>query len=390
VAADEREPLLDQMVDQLKADGHLRSPAVEAAFRAVPRHLFLPDEPLAEVYDRHRAIVTRLEDGVPVSSSSAPDIMAIMLERLDVEPNDRLLEIGTGTGYNAALLSRLATRSGSVTSIDIDAEVLTAARPRLARLAPGVEVIEADGWLGWPARAPFDRIEVTVGIYDLSPHWRDQLREGGTLAVPLWLCTGVEALVTFARRGDRLVSRSVDACGFMRLRGPHAGPERYVRMGEWFTLLEGASPDDAAVLDSLLQLQPSEEPLRAELPTGWFTRLSLREPDTIKLVAAGNHDTARAGLFDRGAKSLALVGEGRIQVYGGDAALRRLRDRLPALRDRPLDLHHLEIEALPTRAGAAREPTRPGTLVLRRPSFDVLLSEADQPDAESLRERGTS
>jgi protein-L-isoaspartate(D-aspartate) O-methyltransferase len=375
VAADERVPLLDQMVDQLKADGHLHSPAVEAAFRAVPRHQFLPDELLAEVYDRHRAIVTRLDGGVPVSSSSAPDIMTIMLERLDVEPGDRLLEIGTGTGYNAALLSRLTTRSGSVTSIDIDPEVLAAARPRLARLAPGVEVIEADGWLGWRERAPFDRIEVTVGVYDLSPHWRDQLSEGGTLAVPLWLCTGVEALVAFERHGDRLVSRGVDPCGFMRLRGPHAGPERYVRMGDWFTLLEGVSPDDAALLESLLELQPSDEPLSAELPAGWFTRLSLREPDAIKLVAAGDTDTTFAGLFDRRAKSLALVGAGRIQVYGGDASLRRLRDRLPALRDRPLDLHHLEIEALPARATETQDAPRHGTLVVRRPSFDLLLTE---------------
>lgn len=379
-AGGEHVPLLDQMVDQLKADGYLRSPAVEAAFRAVPRHLFLPDEPLAEVYDRHRAIVTRLDGAVPVSSSSAPDIMAIMLERLDVEPGDRLLEIGTGTGYNAALLWRLATRSGSVTSIDIDPEVLAAARPRLARLAPGVEVIEADGWLGWPERAPYDLIEATVGVYDLSPHWRDQLREGGMLAVPLWLCTGIEALVAFARRGDRLVSRSVDPCGFMRLRGPHAGPERYVRTGEWFTLLEGASPDDAALLEGLLHLEPSEEPLRAELPAGWFPRLSLREPDAIKLVAAGDTDTTIAGLFDRRAKSLALVGEGRIRVYGGDTALHRLRDHLPALRDRPLDLHHLRIEALPTRATGTREPVRPDTMVLPRPSFDLHLTET-APDA---------
>ena len=368
-------PLLDQMVDQLKADGHLRSPAVEAAFRAVPRHEFLPDEPLTEVYDRHRAIVTRLDGGVPVSSSSAPDIMTIMLERLDVEPGDRVLEIGTGTGYNAALLSRLATRSGSVTSIDIDPEVLAAARPRLERLAPDVEVIEADGWLGWPERAPYDRVEATVGVYDLSPHWRDQLREGGVLAVPLWLCTGVEALVVFARSGDRLVSRSVDPCGFMRLRGPHAGPERYVRMGEWFTLLEGASADDAALLDGLLKLQPYEEPLRTELPAGWFPRLSLREPDAIKLVAAGDTDTAVAGLFDRRAMSLALVAEGRIRVYGGDAALRRLRDRLPGLHDRPLDLHHLEIEAIPTHAHGSGGPGGTGSLVLPRPSFDLHLTE---------------
>jgi protein-L-isoaspartate(D-aspartate) O-methyltransferase len=388
VAADEYGPLLDQMVDQLRADGFVRSAAVEAAFRAVPRHEFLPDEPISEVYDQHRAIVTRLDGGVPVSSSSAPDIMAIMLERLDVEPGDRVLEIGTGTGYNATLLSLLATRSGSVTSIDIDPEVIATALPRLERMAPGVHVVEADGWLGQPEGAPFDRIEATVGVYDLSPHWRDQLRERGVLAVPLWLRTGVEALVAFERRRDRLVSRSVDPCGFMRLRGPHAGPERYIRMGEWFTLLEDASAGDAALLEALLQLQPSDESLGGELPAGWFARLSLREPDAIRLVATAEPDVTLAGLFDRGAKSLALVGDGRVRVYGGYAALRRLRDRLPELRDHPLDLRHLQVEAVPahrarqaTQAAGPAAPatvaTRPGVLILGRPSFDLVLTEGE-------------
>jgi protein-L-isoaspartate(D-aspartate) O-methyltransferase len=378
VAADEYRPLLDQMVDRLKADGHVCSPAVEAAFRAVPRHEFLPDEPLANVYDQHRAIVTRLDDGVPVSSSSAPDIMAIMLERLDVEPGDRVLEIGTGTGYNAALLSLLATRSGSVTSIDIDPEVIAAAWPRLRRMAPAVRVVEADGWLGQPERAPFDRIEVTVGVYDLSPHWRDQLREGGVLAVPVWLRTGVEALVAFERRGQRLVSCGVDPCGFMRLRGPHAGPERYIRMGEWFAMLEDASADDAVLLDALLRLQPSEEPLGAELPAGWFARLSLREPDAIRLAATGDQDVTLAGLFDRRARSLALVGDGRVRAWGGDAALRRLLNRLPDLRDHPLDLHHLHVEAVPTPTvpgGPGATPVPPGALILARPSFDLVVTE---------------
>jgi protein-L-isoaspartate(D-aspartate) O-methyltransferase len=382
VAADEYAPLLDQMVDQLKADGHLRSPAVEAAFREVPRHEYLPDEPLAEVYDQHRAIVTRLDGGVPVSSSSAPDIMAIMLERLGVEPGDRVLEIGTGTGYNATLLSLLVTRSGSVTSIDIDPEVIATARPRLERMAPAVDVVQADGWLGQPERAPFDRVEATVGVYDLSPHWRDQLREGGTLAVPLWLSTGVEALVAFERRGDRLVSRSVDPCGFMRLRGPHAGPERYLRMGEWFTLLEGASAADAMLLEALLQLQPSDESLGGELPAGWFARLSLREPDAIKLASSGDTDLTISGLFDRRAKSLALVGDGRVHVYGGDAALRRLRDRLPDLHDNPLDLRRLRVEAVATRARPDPAATPSGALVLARPSFDLVLTEADPGDRE--------
>jgi protein-L-isoaspartate(D-aspartate) O-methyltransferase len=380
VIADEPGRLLDQMVDRLCSDGYVRSPGVEAAFRAVPRHRFLPGEPLAEVYDPSRAIVTRVDaHDVPVSSSSAPDIMALMLERLGVEPGDRVLEIGTGTGYNAALLSVLATPGGSVTSIDIDPLVTAAARPRLEAgdLGP-VAVLDGDGWLGWPAGAPYDRIEATVGVWDLSPHWLGQLGEGGTLVVPLWLRPGTEAVVAFERRGERLVSLAVDPCGFMRLRGPHAGPERHLRLDGWFAVLEGATEEEAELLATLLRLPVVEERLDGELPDGWFARLSFDDPDTIMLASVNDPIVHLLGLYDRAAKSLALVGDGRILVHGGDAALRRLRDRLPELRRHPLDLRSLHIEAVPT----THRPRSGETSVLARPSFDLVVSEV-------AAERGT-
>jgi hypothetical protein len=151
-------------------------------------------------------------------------------------------------------------------------------------------------------------------------------------------------------------------------------------MGGWFTLLEDASADDAVLLDALLRLQPSEEPLGAELPAGWFARLSLREPDAIRLTATGDQDVTLAGLFDRRARSLALVGDGRVRVWGGDAALRRLLAQLPDLRDHPLDLHHLHIEAVPTpagRGGPGATSIPPGSLTLARPSFDLVVTAVD-------------
>jgi protein-L-isoaspartate(D-aspartate) O-methyltransferase len=376
--------LLGEMVDSLVADGYVSSPRVEAAFRAVPRHHFLPGEPLATVYDPDRAVVTRVDhDGVPVSSSSAPDIMGAMLERLGVEPGDRVLEIGTGTGYNAALLSLLVTPSGSVTSIDIDPAVTAAARLRLRdRGLQRVTVVDGDGWPGWAAGAPYDRIEVTVGVWDLSPHWLGQLREGGTLVLPLWLRAGTEALVAFERRGARLVSRTVDQCGFMRLRGPHAGPERHLRVERWLAALEGASAEDPELLARLLRRPVAEERLDGELPDGWYARLSFDEPGAIMLASADDPIVQLLGLYDRATRSLALVGDGRVRAHGGDAALRRLRDRLPGLRRHPLDLRRLHIEAIPTSttdadAGASRPTRRPGsgTSVLGRPSFDLVVRE---------------
>src|SRR5262245_19757926 len=111
------EALRERLVDGLIADGALRSPAVEAAFRAVPRHLFLPDVPLEAAYADAAVPTWRRSDGVPTSSSSQPAIMAIMLEQLGLEPGMRVLEVGAGTGYNAALLAHLVGPSGSVTTV---------------------------------------------------------------------------------------------------------------------------------------------------------------------------------------------------------------------------------------------------------------------------------
>lgn len=95
---------------------------IEAAFRAIPRHLFLPDIPLNEVYS-DKSIVTKTENGVPVSSSSQPAIMAFMLEQLGLDEGDQVLEIGAGTGYNAALMSYLVGPTGHVTTIEIEEDI---------------------------------------------------------------------------------------------------------------------------------------------------------------------------------------------------------------------------------------------------------------------------
>jgi protein-L-isoaspartate(D-aspartate) O-methyltransferase len=410
--ADEPDRMRREMVDQLVAEGLARGAAIRSAFLAVPRHPFVPNATLEEVYDPDRAIVTRLDAaGVPVSSSSAPNIMALMLDRLDLRPGASVLEIGTGTGYNAALLATITGPGGSVTSIDIDPVVTAVASERLDAGGFGsVRVIDGDGWLGEPAGAPYDRIEATVGIWDLSPHWLAQLADGGVLVLPLWLRAGTEAVVAFERNGDRLVSRSVDPCGFMRLRGPHAGPERYVPIGEWLAILEtpavqgshdppGEAPtdrtdatgdratgaaddratgvagdraaDEAELLAGLLGLPATREPVGGELPEGWFARLAFEEPDSVMLVGAGDHGRLLQGLYDREGKSLAVVGGGDVFVHGGPAALRRLRARLPDLRGRPLDLRALQVEAVP----AGTSPGVAGAVTFHRPSFDLVVTE---------------
>ena len=163
------------LIDKLRGDELIQSQQVEAAFRAVPRHPFLPNVPVAQVYE-DRAIPTKFADDRAISSSSQPAMMAIMLEQLALQPGHRVLEIGAGTGYNAALIAQIVGETGQVTTLDIDEDIVAAAQHHLHSVgADSVQVICADGSLGWPDNAPYDRIIMTVGGWDISPAWVEQL-----------------------------------------------------------------------------------------------------------------------------------------------------------------------------------------------------------------------
>jgi protein-L-isoaspartate(D-aspartate) O-methyltransferase len=227
------------LLETLQASGALTDPAVAAAFRAVPRHLFLPDRPLEEVY-QDEAIPTKLEEGRAISSSSQPAMMAIMLEQLGLAPGQRVLEIGAGTGYNAALMGHLVGPNGRVVTLDIDDDLVEAARQHLAAAgAENVQVVRTDGGLGYPAWAPYDRMILTVGAWDLTPAWIDQLKPGGRLVLPLDFGAGGQKSIAFEKNTAEvpppgqpvLTSLSVRDCGFMRLRGAFAGPEQLTPLG---------------------------------------------------------------------------------------------------------------------------------------------------------------
>jgi protein-L-isoaspartate(D-aspartate) O-methyltransferase len=151
------------LVEKLISMGCIQSPNVERAFRAVPRHLFVPGVDLERVYS-DISIPTKRIDGKLVSSSSQPAIMAIMLEQLQLQSGHRVLEIGAGTGYNAGLIKHLVGDSGLVVTIDIDADLVESAREYLRSAGLGsVSVVCGDGGLGCAEYAPYDRIILTVG-----------------------------------------------------------------------------------------------------------------------------------------------------------------------------------------------------------------------------------
>lgn len=218
--------LRQDLVRGLREAGVVRDEAVGDALLSVPRELFLPGLDLDEAY-RDIAVPThRDEAGRVVSSCSQPSMVALMLEQLSVEPGQRVLEIGAGTGYNAALLRYLVGPGGRVVSVDLDPVICAEARARTRAAGAEVEVEVGDGALGWPAGAPYDRIEVTAATEDLPAAWWTQLSISGRLVTPLHLGPRAEASVAWERAGTGLHALSRLPCGFLALRGESASPPR--------------------------------------------------------------------------------------------------------------------------------------------------------------------
>lgn len=203
----------------------IRSDAVRDAFLAVPRELFVAElaaaEGLEAVY-RNQPLVTRKDTrGAPVSSSSQPGVMVSMLDELDLRPGLRVLEVGAGTGYNAALIATIVGSGGRVVSVDIDREIAATARRALRTGGYKARVLARDGRDGWPSGAPYDRIMITASSLEVPPALCDQLTGDGLLELPLRFSQsrhGQQAIVVLRRSDSGLDSVNVFPGAFMGLR----------------------------------------------------------------------------------------------------------------------------------------------------------------------------
>jgi protein-L-isoaspartate(D-aspartate) O-methyltransferase len=287
-----------------------------------------------------------------------------------------VLEIGAGTGYNAALMAHLTRPDGHVVTLDVDAELCEQARSNLSEAgATAVEVVHADGAGGWPPGAPYHRIMLTVGADDLSPAWLEQLAEGGRLVLPLGLGGIAQLSVTFTRRGRRLISSDLSPCGFMTLRGEMAPAEptpweRALGFDDWLR-----EPGRAT----------SHVVPAADLGAGFETWLCVTQDGSVR--ARPRPDAAAAlGLEDRSGLAL-LVGQGDELAVTVFAHGERAAERLAAAHRewsaaRP-DLARLQVEAVPTAeldlrhqpGAAARQdgPASGSARVVARPRFSFLV-----------------
>ncbi len=178
--------------------------------RSVPRHVFVNDSLKHRAYD-DSALPTRNSQTI-----SQPYIVALMCELLEVEPHHRVLEIGTGSGYQTAILAQLGR---AVVSIERDEALAEQGRAAVAKLGiDNVTVHAGDGTLGWPDAAPFDRIIVTAGAPRICPALTGQLADNGKLVIPVgdWQA---QQLAVVDRAGDQLHTRHLLDCRFVPLVG---------------------------------------------------------------------------------------------------------------------------------------------------------------------------
>ena len=306
--------LTEAMLEEMRNLHALRSVSVEAAFKAVPRYRFAPEAPLEEVYSARDAVITkRDEHGVAISSVSAPEIQAFMLEQAAIEPGMRVLEIGSG-GFNAALIAELVGPSGHVTTVDIDSDVTSRASELLEATGyEQVEVVCADASESLPGDDEWDRIIVTVGAWDLPPAWTERLAPGGRLVVPLRI-RGITRSLALEPVGEHLEAVSSEVCGFVQMQGALGHDERlFLLLGKAIGLRfdDDNAPADMHSLDRALATDRRVEWTGVTMAAGEsFASLELYLAGTLPhfcLLATVPGAAAEAGLTEEDERQFRLA-----------------------------------------------------------------------------------
>jgi len=205
-----------QMVERLLRDGLIKSERVKEAFMAVDRKHFVGKANLPVAY---------VDRPLPIGygqTISAPHMVAIMVEELNPQPGEVILEVGSGSGYHAAVISRLVLPGGKVITVERIPELARFAERNIRRAGiDNVKVVAGDGSLGYPPSAPYDRIYVTAASPGVPPPLLEQLKEGGLLLIPVETGYGYQILKKIRKRRGRVVEEDRTECVFVPLIGKH-------------------------------------------------------------------------------------------------------------------------------------------------------------------------
>jgi protein-L-isoaspartate(D-aspartate) O-methyltransferase len=213
---DSLEDKRDRLIDSLRRRGYLNSPLVEKAMRRVPRDEFLPEGLKDEAY---------VDTPLPIGEGqtiSAPHMVAIMAEQLDLSPGMNVLEIGAGSGYHAAVCAEIVAPGGHIYTVERISTLASFAEDNLKRTgyADLVTVIFGDGTRGLPEHAPYDRIFVAAGAPDIPEPLTDQLADGGKMLIPVG-GRYYQDLIRIIRVGKKLTKENLGGCVFVPLIGEH-------------------------------------------------------------------------------------------------------------------------------------------------------------------------
>ena len=329
--------LRNALVDQLVNAGSIKTQPVESAFRKVPRHVFLPKTTLEEAYS-NGSIITKSVGAVPVTSSTQPSLMASMLEILEPLEGSQVLEIGTGTGYNAAIIAEIVKSQKGVYSVDIDPDNISQALANLKEAGyPEVTAECYNGWEGFPPGAPYDRILATCSLKDIPSAWLGQLNEGGIIVAPLWV-NGVQVTPALVKKNDHLESQAMTMGGFMNLRNQtYQRIKEDVAMQKSHILICSEHPANFNEQDvnALLKGNAREvSPLSGNLtPERWhdfFVLVSFHERKSVELFLEENaqgfgFSDSAAGIVDCTSGSACLISrDGRMFSFGNNEAKEKI------------------------------------------------------------------
>lgn len=388
-----QEGLLDSVQEQLVLRDIQLSPRVADALRDVPRHAFVERyrfwgsrhwnrvgtdaddlaSHLPALYRDDGLAIAGFEGDEQLSTISRPTVVLLMLELLSIRPGDRIFEVGTGSGWNAALMGALTGPNGYVESVEIISELALQAERAVQRLGlSNVHILNADAASLPGSPQSFDRVIFTTGTYDIPPQIFERLRIGGLCLMVLKFAGGGDAVILFRRRADHLESVSAHAYDFVTMSG--TGHRR-----QYDPLLLG----EFGPWQELQHLRVSSRPFpcggsgRASLASRTFamrTFLEIKEPKMCWFVEPDGWPFYFFGLWDEQKKSLALVRENELTSYGSAAAANALLARVHEWCEFGFpSATTMRVCAYP--AGQA-PPISAGQILLARESTDFVWSES--------------